>query len=62
MASSSPLEQILQEDKKRDHAARIKLLEESLIKAHDRLDVQNNTIKALARKIKELENTGAKLK
>ncbi len=61
MVSSSPLEQILQEDKNRSNTERIKILEGSLIAAHKRLDVQHNTIKVLARKIKELENTGAKL-
>ncbi|HUT80673.1 MAG TPA: hypothetical protein VMZ29_05660 [Candidatus Bathyarchaeia archaeon] len=54
--SKSPLEAILQEDLTQNNAARIKKLEESLINAHKRLDVQHNTINVLARKIKEQEN------
>ena len=53
----SPLEQLLQDDQELTNAERIQSLEESLIDAHKRLDIQNNAIKVLARKIKELENS-----
>jgi len=55
--TNSPLDQILQEDQEQINASRIQKLENSLIAAHKRLDIQNNTLKVLARKIKELENS-----
>ena len=55
--TNSPLDQILQEDQEQINTSRIQKLENSLIAAHKRLDIQNNTLKVLARKIKELENS-----
>lgn len=53
----SPLDQILEEDREESNTLRILKLEESLIDAHKRLNIQHNTLQALARRIKKLEKS-----
>jgi len=53
---NSALDQIIKEDQEQTNAERIAILEEQLAAAHERLDIQNKEIKALARKILRLEN------
>ena len=55
--TKSPLEEILQEDQEQSNTERIQKLEEFLLDAHKRLDIQSNSIDALARKIKKLEKS-----